>query len=70
MPKNALFLLKNRKNRRALGALPQTPLPLASWGFAPRSPWQIAGYVLVCSCKILEHTYSFTIIDGLEFCEV
>jgi len=26
MPKNALFLLKNRKNRRALRARTQTPL--------------------------------------------
>jgi len=25
MPKNALFLLKNPKNRRALGALPPDP---------------------------------------------
>jgi len=30
MPKNALFLLKNCKNRRALGCLP--PTPLASGG--------------------------------------
>jgi len=36
MPKNALFLLKNRKNRRALG--PQTPLPPAAGVFTPRPP--------------------------------
>jgi len=29
MPKNVLFLLKNRKNRRALGVPPQTP-PIAA----------------------------------------
>jgi len=36
MPKNALFLLKNRKDRRALGAPPQTPLPPAAVDFAPK----------------------------------
>jgi len=37
MPKNALFLLKNRKNRKALGDPP--PDLLASGGcFAPRPP--------------------------------
>jgi len=30
MPKNVLFLLKNRKNRRALRALPPDPLPPAA----------------------------------------
>jgi len=34
MPKNALFLLKNCKNRRALGD--HTPLPLVAESFAPR----------------------------------
>jgi len=38
MLKNALFLLKNRKNRRALGAPPQTSLLPAAGGFAPRPP--------------------------------
>jgi len=35
MPKNALFLLKNRKNRRTLGAPP--PDPLASGGLCPQT---------------------------------
>jgi len=34
MPKNALFLLKNRKNRRA-GASSPDPLAPASGGFSP-----------------------------------
>jgi len=38
MHKNALFLLKNLKNRPALKAPHWTPLPLAARGFAPRSP--------------------------------
>jgi len=36
MPKNALFLEKNRKNRRALGAPPKNPFASAGGGFAPR----------------------------------
>jgi len=40
MPKNALFLVKNRKNRRALGLRPQTPLPPAAGGSALRPPQQ------------------------------
>jgi len=38
MPKNALFLLKNRKNRRALGAPPPNPHnspPRQIHGYAP-----------------------------------
>jgi len=35
MPKNALFLLKNRKSYRALGAPPPDPLLPAYGGFAP-----------------------------------
>jgi len=37
MPKNALILLKNRKNRRALGALPPDPLASGGWGFSPQT---------------------------------
>jgi len=36
MHKNALFYRKIAKNRTALGLLPQSPLPLAAVGFAPR----------------------------------
>jgi len=39
MPKNALFVLKNRKNRRALGAPP--PYPLLPAAFAPKTPQQL-----------------------------
>jgi len=40
-PKNALFLLKYRKNRWALGAPP--PDPLASGGSSPTDPhWLLA----------------------------
>jgi len=35
MPKNALFLLKNRKNSRGLGA-PPDPLASGGWGFCPK----------------------------------
>jgi len=35
MPKNALFLLKNRISRRALGVPPSDPLVSGCWG--PRS---------------------------------
>jgi len=50
MPKNALFLMKNCKNRRRWGIRLQTPLPAAArgftlwppasggWGSAPRPP--------------------------------
>jgi len=38
MPKNALFLLKNRKNCRALGTPPPDPKHPAAGGFAPRLP--------------------------------
>jgi len=39
MPKNSLFLLKNRKNRRALGFPPPDPLPpAAAWEIFPRPP--------------------------------
>jgi len=38
IPKNALFLLKNSKNRRALGLRPQTSLLPAAGGSAPRPP--------------------------------
>jgi len=37
MHKNALFLLKNCKNRLGLGAPPSNPLLLAAEGFAPSS---------------------------------
>jgi len=46
MPKNALFLLKNRKNRRALGARHQTPLLPAAEGFASRPPLASSGWGL------------------------
>jgi len=53
MPKNTLFLLKNRKNRRALppcfwrlGALPPDPQPSAAVGFAPRPPLHSGGLEL------------------------
>jgi len=36
MLKFVLFSLKNCKNRQKLGALPQTPLPPAAEGRAPR----------------------------------
>jgi len=38
MPKNALILLKNLKNRRALGDPPLTSLPPVAEGFTPNSP--------------------------------
>jgi len=38
MPKNALFLLKNRKNCRTLGALPPDPLGSGDWGLSPQPP--------------------------------
>jgi len=38
MPKNAIVLLKNSKNRRALGIRPPDPLPQAAGGFASRQP--------------------------------
>jgi len=38
MRKNALFLLKNCKNRPALWAPPQTPLPPAAGDFASKPP--------------------------------
>jgi len=37
MPKNALFLLKNRKNRRALEAPPSDPLPSATGELRPQT---------------------------------
>jgi len=37
-PKYALFLLKNRKNRRALGARPPDPLASGGWGLCPQTP--------------------------------
>jgi len=40
MPKNALFLLKNCKIRRALGAPLPDSLPPAAEGFAPSLPDQ------------------------------
>jgi len=38
MPKNALLLLKNRKNRRALGAPPPDPLASGGWGLRLQTP--------------------------------
>jgi len=38
MPKNALFLLKNRKNRRALGAPHPDPLASGGWGLRTQTP--------------------------------
>jgi len=42
MLKNASFLQKNRKNRRALGVRPQTPLPPAA-GALPNPQHPTAG---------------------------
>jgi len=44
MPKNALFLVKNRKNRRALRAPPPDSLASGGWGLAspPDSHWFLA----------------------------
>jgi len=39
MPKNALFLLKNRKNRRALEAPPPDPLLPAAEALPPDPHW-------------------------------
>jgi len=52
MPKTLLFSLKNCKNRQTLGICPQTPLPLAAGGSAPRHPLQ-STYILnssLCIC--------------------
>jgi len=49
MPKNALFLLKNRKNRRALGLRSQTPLPPGAGGFAPTTN----SWLRACLARIL-----------------
>jgi len=38
MPKNALFLVKDRKNRRALGATPPDPLASGGWGLHLQTP--------------------------------
>jgi len=38
VPKNALFLLKNRKNWRALEAPPPDPLASGGWGLHPQTP--------------------------------
>jgi len=38
MPKNALFSLKNRKNRRALGAPPPDLLAFGGWELRPQTP--------------------------------
>jgi len=38
MPKNTLFLLKNRKNRRALGAPLPDSLASGGWGLCPQTP--------------------------------
>jgi len=37
MPKNALFLLKSRKNPRALVAPPPDPLASGGWGLHPQA---------------------------------
>jgi len=38
MPKNALFLLKNRKNRRALGIPLPDPFASGGWGLRSQTP--------------------------------
>jgi len=38
MLKNALFSLKNHKNRRALGAPTPNPLDSSGWGLFPQTP--------------------------------
>jgi len=48
MPKIASFLLKNRKNRSALGALPPDPLCFWRLGATPPDP-----YVSPISLRIL-----------------
>jgi len=42
MSKNALFLLKNCKNCRSLGALPQTP------GSAPMANSWLCAWTMIC----------------------
>jgi len=44
MPKNALFLFKNRKNRQALGAPPLDPLTSGGWGLCSRPPLASGGW--------------------------
>jgi len=38
MTKNALFMLKNRNNRRELGTPPPDPLASGGWGLCPQTP--------------------------------
>jgi len=55
MPKNALFLLKNCKNRRALGAPPPDPLASGGWGIRPQTPVTTPMTIFwLRSCKVLK----------------
>jgi len=38
MPESTIFLLKNRKNHPALGALPPVPYAFGGWGLRPQTP--------------------------------
>jgi len=60
MSKNALFLLKNRKNRRAMGAKPSDPLASGGWRLCTQTfaltsplPWWILGDAPASSLVIL-----------------
>jgi len=50
MPKSTSFLLKNRKNRPALGALPPDPYASGSWGLHTQTrALALSRYEFFCS---------------------